>query len=249
MFERPMHQAGNFEKLQRLYAEGEALVREGKLDEAVARFSEGLAIDDHFRQRYVTMYAQRAFALHRLGRFAEAIDDYGRAIAMEPPMHQGQYHMQRGMCLRRVGGRDDDALGDFTRAAELAPEQPGPWHLRAQLHIDHGRYGEAASDLDRLVPLRSNAEILRLRAFVRVSTGAFEGGLRDALDSLAQEDDPYAHYLAACCLAQRGDEAAMIDHARAAVQGEPSFRASILTDEEFAAYRDSAALLAAIGAN
>jgi tetratricopeptide (TPR) repeat protein len=244
-----MHQAGNFEKLQRLYAEGEALVREGKLDEAVARFSEGLAIDDHFRQRYVTMYAQRAFALHRLGRFAEAIDDYGRAIAMEPPMHQGQYHMQRGMCLRRVGGRDDDALGDFTRAAELAPEQPGPWHLRAQLHIDHGRYGEAASDLDRLVPLRSNAEILRLRAFVRVSTGAFEGGLRDALDSLAQEDDPYAHYLAACCLAQRGDEAAMIDHARAAVQGEPSFRASILTDEEFAAYRDSAALLAAIGAN
>ena len=58
---------GLFERLSALYAEGERALHEGRLEDAVARFTEGLGLDDEFRNQYVTMYAQRAFARQRLG--------------------------------------------------------------------------------------------------------------------------------------------------------------------------------------
>lgn len=66
---------GALEKLMRLYREGEGASLAGDYATAVAKFTEGIAIDDHFRRRSITMYAERAFALHRLDRFAEAVAD------------------------------------------------------------------------------------------------------------------------------------------------------------------------------
>ncbi|MBS2026375.1 MAG: hypothetical protein JST54_00605 [Deltaproteobacteria bacterium] len=40
---------GAFQKLQQLYADGVAAIEERRFEDAIAKFTEGLAIDDHFR--------------------------------------------------------------------------------------------------------------------------------------------------------------------------------------------------------
>jgi tetratricopeptide (TPR) repeat protein len=237
MTERPMHAPGNYERLARLYAEGEQLVAQSRFDEAVACFTAALAIDDHFRQRYVTLYAQRAFALHRLGRFAEAVDDYGRALAMEPPFHHGQYHLQRAMCLRQLPGRDGEAYDDFTRAAELAPDQPGPWHLRGRLNVDLARWAEAVADFDRLLALSRHPDGHRMRAFAKLCLEDWAGALGDAVSYLELQPTPYGEYLAACAYAGLGQLEAMLPHATRALEGDPSHYAALAEDPEFAAAR------------
>ena len=69
MSDRPMHTVpGLFERLTTLYADGERAIEEGRFSDAVALFTEGIRLDDQFRQHYVTMYAQRAFARSRRRR-------------------------------------------------------------------------------------------------------------------------------------------------------------------------------------
>ncbi|MFN7134147.1 MAG: tetratricopeptide repeat protein, partial [Myxococcales bacterium] len=149
---------GAFQKLQALYAEGEAAIQEGQFEEAVEKFSEGLAIDDNFRQRYISMYAQRAFALHNLGRLDEAIADYSKAIEMEPEINQAQYYFQRGICWMSLGGQDERAIADFGSAMNLHPDHPGPYHLRGKLLFVHGRYAEAIADFDAALAIQQIPE-------------------------------------------------------------------------------------------
>lgn len=162
MVGRPMHTIpGAFQKLVALYNEGDQAIQAGDLETAVAKFSEGIAIDDHFRQRYVTMYAQRAFALQKLGRLEEAIADYTKALELgEPPENQAQYFFHRGMAIKHLPAEGDArqanieaAIADFGRSIALYQNHPGPYHLRGQLLFDQGRYGEARADFVRLKEL------------------------------------------------------------------------------------------------
>jgi tetratricopeptide (TPR) repeat protein len=163
MSNSPMHTIpGAFQKLQALYAEGEAAIQEQRFADAVARFSEGLRIDDNFRQRYVTMYAQRAFALHNLGRLEEAIPDYTRAIEKEPEINQAQYYFQRGLCFMSLG-RPDDAIADYGQAIALHPHHPGPFHLRGKLLFQQGRFADAIRDFDSALAIHDIAECRELK--------------------------------------------------------------------------------------
>ncbi|HEX7837174.1 MAG TPA: hypothetical protein VF469_06900, partial [Kofleriaceae bacterium] len=134
MSDRPMHTVpGLFDRLTALYADGVRALEDGRLAHAAALFTEGLQLDDEFRQGHVTMYAQRAFAHQRLGDPVAAIRDYGRAIEMEPPPNQAQYLFHRGMCFTELGGHEEHAVNDFGRAIAIYPDHPGPYHLRGKL--------------------------------------------------------------------------------------------------------------------
>jgi tetratricopeptide (TPR) repeat protein len=153
---------GAFQKLQTLYAEGEAAIQEQRFADAVAKFSEGLGIDDNFRQRYVTMYAQRAFALHNMGRLDEAIPDYTRAIEKEPEINQAQYYFQRGLCFMSLG-RPDDAIRDYGQAIAMHPQHPGPFHLRGKLLFQQGRFADAIADFDNALAIHDIPECRELK--------------------------------------------------------------------------------------
>ena len=140
---------GAFQALQQLYAEGEAAIDAGDFPLAVAKFTEGLGIDDHFRQRYVTMYAQRAFALHRMGETDKAIPDYTKAIEMEPPINQAQYYFHRGMCFARQENGVEQAIADYGSSIAPHDQHPGPFELRGKLLAALGRQAEADADLAR----------------------------------------------------------------------------------------------------
>ena len=151
---------GLFERLTTLYADGERAIEEGRFQDAVALFTEGIRLDDQFRQHYVTMYAQRAFARQRIGDNMGAIPDYGKAIEMEPPPNQAQYFFHRGMCFTAIGGHEEHAVADYGRSIAIFPDHPGPYHLRGKLYAsDLGRFEEAIAAATRVVELTPDEQL------------------------------------------------------------------------------------------
>jgi len=239
---------GLFARLQNLYAEGEALVERGDLAGAVDRFSEAIGLDDHFRQRYITLYAQRAFAYHRMGHLAEAVEDYGRAITMEPPINQAQYHFQRGMALAALG-QPDEAIEDYGRSIELHQDHPGPYHLRGKLLADHyQRWADAVPDFDRLLELNPNPDGYQYRGMCKVQLGEHESAVADLQQSLdLHPGNHFCEYLLACCAAVLGQPEEMYRRMRNALAGDDCYRDYFREDDEFRAYRDQAPFIEIVG--
>lgn len=248
MTERPMHTVpGAMAELQRLYAEGDAAIAAGRLQDAVEAFTRGIAIDDHFRQRYVTMYAQRAFALQRLGRHREAFEDYARAIALnEPPENQAQYHFHRAMCLEALGDLEG-AVVEHGRSIALYPNHPGPYHLRGKLLIDRlGRYEEGIPDLDRLLAMREVPEAYQLRALAKVSTNRHAEAIADAARAEQLAPGAYNHYLLAVAYGATGDEARTREHVEATLARDRAFGKYFAEVDELARYRSAPWLVQAL---
>ncbi|MGE3672772.1 MAG: tetratricopeptide repeat protein [Polyangiaceae bacterium] len=242
MNDRPMHSVpGLFGKLQALYAEGEALLEQGDPQGAVDRFSEIIGLDDHFRQRYITAYAQRAFAYHRVGCLAEACADYSKAIEMEPPINQAQYYFQRGMAEAALG-QTDEALRDYNASIELHQGHPGPYHLRGKLLADtYGRFADAIPDFDRLLELNPNPDGYQYRGLCKVQVGAHAEAIKDLEQSLAMHPgNHFVEYLLACCAAVLGNTEEMYQHMQNALQGDDCYREYFREDDEFSPYRTEA---------
>jgi tetratricopeptide (TPR) repeat protein len=238
---------GAFQRLQQLYADGEARLAAGDLEGAVACFTEGIGIDDHFRQRYVTMYAQRAFALQKLGRVAEAIADYGKALELgEPPPNQAQYFFHRAMCWTSLPAKDDAekranverAVADHGRSLELFQEHPGPWHLRGKLRVyDLGDFAGGLADLDRTLAFRENADARMARGFALYSLHRLDEARADYERVAQSSQDPYVDYMLACIHAKQGNEPALVHYAQRAIAADAGYRSYFAEDEEFAPYR------------
>ncbi|MCA9517972.1 MAG: tetratricopeptide repeat protein [Myxococcales bacterium] len=238
MSDRPMHTVpGAWDKLVELFARGDAAIQEGRFHDAIEAFTEGLAIDDHFRQRYVTMYAQRGFARQRSGDLAGAAEDYGHAIAMEPPVNQAQYHFYRGMCRGGLGD-PEGAVEDYAASIALHPDHPGPYHLRAKLLVNElGRYAEAIPDLDRLIAMNGHPEGLELRGYARLMLGDPAAARRDVEDAADRQPTPWRHYLVAWATALVGDADAFMPAMAAALEGNPDYAPYFREHGDFAAMR------------
>ena len=239
MADRPMHTVpGLFDRLSQIYAAGEQALNEQRFADAVALFNEGISLDDHFRQRYVTMYAQRAFAKQRLGDAMGAIPDYGRAIDMEPPVNQAQYHFHRGMCFEQIGGHDEHAVVDYGKAIALYPDHPGPFHLRGKLYAgDLARYEEAIADFDRLLALRPHPEGFQLRGFSKLNLGRGGDAIPDLLESNRLAPDVYTDYLLAWAGAIAPDDELFFRSMESVLRADPSYRPYFADNDDYARFR------------
>lgn len=231
---------GLFEQLTALYADGERAIAEGRMADADAVFSQGISLDDEFRQGYVTMYAQRAFARQHLGNHMGAIPDYGRAIEMEPPQNQAQYLFHRGMCFTAIGGHEEHAIQDFGRSAAIYPDHPGPWHLRGKLYASElGRYEEAIADFDRLLALSPVAEGYQLRGYAKLNLGRSREAIPDLLEANRLEQDTYTDYLLAWAGAVAPDDELFYYSLQAVLGADPeTYRPYFLDNDDFARFRD-----------
>lgn len=245
MSDRPMHTVpGLFDRLVARYAEGERAVAEGRLPDADAAFTEVIDGDDHFRQRYVTGYAQRAFVRHRMGRLEEAVADYGAALGLgEPAPNQAQYHFQRGMALAAMG-RPDDAVADYSRAIELLPDQPGPRHLRGKATCETDP-AAALADFDHFLRFADHPEVRQLRGYCLLQLGR----PAEALPDLARAPDvAWSHYLRAWACAASGDVPGCVAAMADTVSRDPSFRSYFHELDDFATARAHPGFAAAVGA-
>jgi tetratricopeptide (TPR) repeat protein len=237
MSDRPMHTVpGAMERLTALYADGERALDEGRFADAIAKFSEGLAIDDHFRQRYVTMYAQRAFAKQRAGDAMGAIPDYTRALELEPPINQAQYYFHRGMCFVEIGGHEEHALQDYARSSSIYPDHPGPYHLRGKLLITLERWEEAIAEFDRLLERTPNPEGYQLRGYARLNLDEGVAAIPDLMESARRAPAVYTDYLLAWAGAIAPDDDLFYRSMAAVLEADPSYRPYFLDNPDYARF-------------
>ncbi|MCB9561434.1 MAG: tetratricopeptide repeat protein [Kofleriaceae bacterium] len=239
---------GLFDKLSGLYADGERAIQEGRFADAVARFSEGIGLDDHFRQRYVTMYAQRAFAYQRLGDHMRAIPDYTRAIEMEPDINKAQYHFHRGMCFAAIGGHLEHAVADYGRSIALHDGHPGPFHLRGKiLTTEFGRHEEAIADFDRFLAMRPHPEVFQLRGHAKLLLGRGADAIPDLVESARLAPDVYTDYLLAWAGAIAPDDELFYRSMEAVLRADPSYRPYFVDNDDYRRFYGQARFNAIVG--
>jgi tetratricopeptide (TPR) repeat protein len=91
-------------------------------------------------------FARRGAASVARNDIKDAIDDFDRAIALQPKV--AAFWFDRG-AAHAMGGKPDLAGADFDAGLALAPDDPSALLARASLAIDAGETGEAGADLEK----------------------------------------------------------------------------------------------------
>ena len=129
------------------YQRGNALATEGRLDEALAEFTEALRLDPGL----VDARNNRGLVLARQGRNAEARREYQEALRYRPRHADALYNLAQ---LDASEGRADAALAGLERALEANPALAAAHSLRGRLRAEGGRLAEAEADFRAVVRLR-----------------------------------------------------------------------------------------------
>jgi tetratricopeptide (TPR) repeat protein len=95
-------------------------------------------------------YLNRATVYVKMGRYAEAIDDYDRSLARNPEFALAYFN--RANATMRLGGAQK-AIEDYTRFVERFVDHVGGYFNRALAYAEIGDYGKALTDFDRAIRL------------------------------------------------------------------------------------------------
>ena len=119
----------------------------------------------------------RANVLRRLNRHADALDSYGRALALRPDF--GGARNNRGATLMDLQ-RHIEAVEDYDRAIALDPGHANAHFNRGNALRDLHRHGEAVESYERAIALRPDFADARWNlANCRLSLGQFALGWAD----------------------------------------------------------------------
>jgi Flp pilus assembly protein TadD len=135
------------EKAARLVSEGVRLHNEGKLDKAIAKYREAIAVAPLFANAYYEL----AYSLTDLGQHAEALEAITRALALDPK--EEQFYVLKGNALDNLGFTEQ-AKATYRRLLEVLPES---YMGLINLGITHLRLGENAEAEAVLVRARDLA--------------------------------------------------------------------------------------------
>ncbi|MBI4843108.1 MAG: tetratricopeptide repeat protein [Nitrospirae bacterium] len=103
-----------------------------------------------FPDRIPLAYLNRGVVYWERKEFDKAIDDYSKAIKIDP--RHAKAYSNRGSAYESMGklGR---ALEDFTKAIELSPELAGVYSNRGNVLLKMKRYDDAVKDYDRAIEI------------------------------------------------------------------------------------------------
>lgn len=111
------------------------------------------------RSKTAAAYKSRGVSYHVKGQYEPAIDDFRRAIKLDPT--KADYYYQRGSTYRSQyfytgKGNYDRAIDDFSRAIKLDPNKPDYyWQRGSAFHIK-GEYEQAIDDFNMAIKLNPN---------------------------------------------------------------------------------------------
>lgn len=170
---------------------GRALIelREGRLGEALDLVQSAVDLaerdlppDAHPVHRMVLL-ANRAQLLARMGRSQEALDDFDRAVAIDPGFPDT--YLDRGNLLFEMG-RTGEALADYETAMRAGPPLPEAYYNRAELRLASGDLHSALADLDHVLDLDPDyLDAYVNRAGILEVLGEHEAARRDVEAGLA----------------------------------------------------------------
>ena len=93
---------------------GNDLVKQGRLDEALAEFAKAVATDPGDAGAYLG----RGRAWYRKYDYQRAVEDFSKAIELDAGLERAYFN--RGLAWR-ARGKSENAVADYDRAIELDP--------------------------------------------------------------------------------------------------------------------------------
>jgi len=131
--------------------EAQALIDEGRYEEAIAKLDRVIA----FGSIDAVDYSRRASAHGSMANYTGAIADLDRALELDPGNWRDQ--LVRGVFKQRLG-QYEGAIADLEGVERLSPESVTPMRRTAYLKLLAGQFDEAAVRYQRLraVPGQSN---------------------------------------------------------------------------------------------
>ena len=133
------------ERADDLRADAERALRQGQFREAEELASRAIERE----MDAASLYVLRGQARRRLGKTADAIVDFTKAIALEPT---AAAYVARGDCYS-AGDRHDEAIADFDRALQRDAKSRAALHARGRERFKRGDVAASIADFDRVIEL------------------------------------------------------------------------------------------------
>ena len=140
-------QPGAFKQAQMLamYEDGVNLTGRKKFKEAIARFTEALALDPAFVESYIA----RGNAETELRMHAEALADFNKAIALDPGLKEARDYLYvfRDMSVCHTALKQWDAVvQDSNTMIHMYAKYPWPYMSRSIAYAALGKVEESKAD-------------------------------------------------------------------------------------------------------
>lgn len=171
------------------FEQAERYRRAGDHERALYFYSEAIEYDDE----WVAAYAGRGLARLELGAYAEAVEDFDRAMALGHD--RADLFIKRGDAHLQIADYDQ-AETDYARALEVAPESVDALLGRARCRWRQGRYAQAAEDFSRALEGNSagdqNQRALLGRGRTWYAMAKYKEAVQD-FTALLRKDPSHAH--------------------------------------------------------
>lgn len=129
------------------YNMGNALVKEGNLEEAVAHFQKSLEIQpDLAEPRY-----NLANALFNQGKFDAAIVQYRKSLEIEPKNAEALNNLGNALAMK---GADEEAVAQYQKALEIQPDYSDARFDLGQVLLKHGKLDAAILQFRKIVEIK-----------------------------------------------------------------------------------------------
>jgi protein O-mannosyl-transferase len=162
---------------------GNALLDEGKYEEAVDRYNNALRIIPS----YVLSYNNRGNAYTKLGQYQLAMNDCNEAIRLNPDDFLGYFN--RGNVYKKIG-QYQHALEDYNKAIRLNPDNSTIYFNRGNTYISLGQYQTAIEDFNKVILLNpASFDTYNNRAFIYVKLGQYQQALEDYSQAILLKPD------------------------------------------------------------
>ena len=160
---------------------GSANAAIGLHEQAIVDFTKALRCPNNsYFTRSIFLYLchwDRADSKAELGKHADAIDDYDRAIALKPDTPE--VYCNRGHSKAELG-KHADAIDDYDRAIALKPKYPEAHFYRGISNVELGNHAGAITDCDRAIALKPKyAEAHYRRGLANFVLGNYADAITD----------------------------------------------------------------------
>jgi Flp pilus assembly protein TadD len=125
---------------------GNALLDQGRPDEALSRFQEAARL----KPRSAAVHNNLGVALGELGRLNEAIGQFQEALQLVPDHAHARFNL--GKALERKG-QLDEAMGEYQMALKLEPDYPEALNSLGIVLAEKGRLEEAILEFQQAIQL------------------------------------------------------------------------------------------------
>ena len=184
--------SGNYVALNNL---GNALVKQGKLDEVIAQFQRALEVHPDFPDARSNLAKARynlGNSLFKQGQLDEAIAEYRASLASAPENAEALNNLGNALATR---GADDDAIAQYQKALAIQPGYSDAHYDLGHVLLKHGRLDDAVAQFRQALEIKPDDADIRNdlgRAFLLKND--LDGAMACFEKTIPMNQDPLARW-------------------------------------------------------